>query len=416
MKIAILGTRGIPGRYGGFETFAEQLSKRLVDLGHEVTVYCRRPFTAPDDVVDPRIRRVILPTIQNKHLDTAFHTFLSIFHVLFMDIDLVLLCNVANSPLAWIPRLFGIPTVLNVDGLDRKRRKWSTFARCYLSLCELLAVITPTRIVTDAPPIQEYFWRRYRKRSTMIAYGAEVPDDCGTLKDFDLPEKKYILYVSRLEPENNPELVIRAYREVQTDWPLVMVGGNCYDHRFVDRLKELADQRVIFPGPTYGKKYWQLLLNAGFYICACEVGGFHPALIEAMAAQNAVLSLDTPENRETAGACGLFFQHKTSDLAAQMGHLLQDAGLRGELGRMAESRARSVFSWDEVTAKYESLFCEMLNKKTATPIRTTPPKAGETSSDSGFHPASAPVLGHPVKDYDLEFRVSSPKGNGKLAR
>ena len=175
MKIAILGTRGIPARYGGFETFADQLSQRLVAHGHEVTVYCRRPFTSPSDVVDPRIRRVILPTISQKHLDTLFHTFLSAIHVVFTDVEVVLICNSANSPWAWSPRLAGQPVVLNVDGLDRTRKKWNLFARSFLLLCEALSAVTPTCIVTDARRIQEYYWRRYRARSTMIAYGAEVP-------------------------------------------------------------------------------------------------------------------------------------------------------------------------------------------------------------------------------------------------
>lgn len=413
MKIAILGTRGIPGRYGGFETLAEQLSKRLADHGHEVTVYCRHTFTKPGDVVDPRIRRIILPTIHNKYFDTAFHTSLSVMHVLFMKVDVILLCNVANSTLAWIPRLFGIPTVLHVDGLDRKRRKWNFFVRCYLCLCELLALITPTRIVTDAPPIQEYFCRRYGKRSTMIAYGSQVPEDCGTLEDFDLPQKRYILYVSRLEPENNPELVIRAYRQVHTDWPLVMVGGNCYDCRFVDRLKHLADDRVVFPGPIYGRKYWQLLQNAGLYVSACEVGGLHPALIEALAAQSAVLCLDTPENRETAGDCGVFFQREASDLAAGMARLLQDSALRDELGRRAKIRARDVFGWDEVTERYESLFSEVLPERISAPVRTVASVesgvlAGAREPAAGFQEQLAAVEG-PV----LDLSAPSAKGNGK---
>ena len=359
MKIAILGTRGIPARYGGFETFAEQLANRLVAHGEEVTVYCRKPFTTPEDVVDPRIRRVILPTISNKFLDTAFNTFLSVFHVLFTDADVVLICNVANSPLAWIPRLAGKPTVLNVDGLDRKRRKWNFVARSFLHFCEFLAAITPSRIVTDAQLIQDYYRRSYRARSTMIAYGAEVPPGCDRLEGFDLPEKKYILYVSRLEPENNPELLLRAYREVETDWPLVIVGGNPYDSAFVDKLKSLADRRVIFLGAVYGKGYWQLLRNAGLYIFACEVGGVHPALIEAMAARNTVLYLDTPENRETAGATGMPFQHDAADLAARMTSLLRDARLREELARGTGERAQAKYGWEETTRKYQALFSEL---------------------------------------------------------
>ncbi len=137
MKIAILGTRGIPARYGGFETFAEHLSARLAARGHQITVYCRRPFTTAHDVIAPGVRRVILPTISRKHFDTAFHTLLSVIHVSFTSADVVLICNVANGPIAWIPRLFGKPTVLNVDGLDRKRKKWSLLGRSVLHFCEI---------------------------------------------------------------------------------------------------------------------------------------------------------------------------------------------------------------------------------------------------------------------------------------
>jgi glycosyltransferase involved in cell wall biosynthesis len=362
MKIAILGTRGIPARYGGFETFAEQLSKRLVAHGHEITVYCRRPFTSRSDVFDRRIRRVILPTISHKYLDTAFHTFLSAIHVTFTDADVVLFCNVANSPWAWIPRLAGKPTVLNVDGLDRKRRKWNFLARGFLALCEALATFTPNRIVTDARLIQDYYRRRFGKDSTMIGYGAEVPPGSDRLEGFDLPPGKFVLYVSRLEPENNPELVIEAYRKVQTDWPLVIVGGNPYDETYVSRLKSAADRRVVFLGGVYGPGYWQLLKNAGLYVFACEIGGVHPALVEAMVAENAVLYLDTPENRETAGDNAMPFRHDAADLAARMTQLLGDESQRAELARKARQRAEAAFGWEAITRSYESLFTAVLGK------------------------------------------------------
>src|SRR5579883_2325930 len=241
MKIAILGTRGIPARYGGFETFAEELAIRMAARKHDVTVYCRRAFTTPTDVVPVGVRRVILPSIAAKHFDTACHTFISLIHVSFTDADVVLICNVANGPIAWIPRVSGKPTVLNVDGLDRKRKKWNLLARLVLQFCELLSAFTPNRVVTDSRLMQEYYWQHYRKKSTMIAYGAQVPLASDDFKRFDLSPRKFVLYVSRLEPENNPELVITAYRKLQTDWPLVMVGGNAYDEEYVARLRSLAD-------------------------------------------------------------------------------------------------------------------------------------------------------------------------------
>jgi glycosyltransferase involved in cell wall biosynthesis len=181
-----------------------------------------------------------------------------------------------------------------------------------------------------------------------------------TTRSLDLPAKRFILYVSRLEPENNPELLLDAYRRVRTDWPLVIVGGNAYDAPYVERLKSLADRRVIFLGPVYGNGYWQLLRDAGLYVFACEVGGVHPALIEAMAAQMPVLYLDTPENRETAGNGGMPFRADGADLAAGISRLLADANLRQELGRNAQERASRVFGWEETTQKYESLFSELI--------------------------------------------------------
>jgi glycosyltransferase involved in cell wall biosynthesis len=362
MKIAILGTRGIPARYGGFETFAEQISKRLAGRGHKVVVYCRKAFARPNDEIPYGVRRKILPSISSKHLDTFSHTLLSIIHVIFTDADVVLLCNVANSPFAWLPRLLGKPVILNIDGLDRKRRKWGPLGRLYLFICEMLAVFTPTRLVTDAQVIQEYFWRCYRKRSTMIAYGAEVPRETNGHSRFSLPLKKYILYVSRLEPENNPELVIGAYRNVETDWPLVVVGGNPYDGAFVSHLKASSDSRVIFTGPVYGEGYWELQRNAGMYICASEVGGTHPGLVEAMAAQNTIIYLNTPENLETVGECGIPFGQNVEELAHKMKSVIESSQLRNELGRRARDRALCTYGWEGITSKYEALLSETLGQ------------------------------------------------------
>ena len=357
MKIAILGTRGIPARYGGFETLADQLAKRLVQRGHQVAVYCRKPFVKPDDDFDHRIRRIILPTISNKHFDTLFHTFLSVLHVLFTDADVLLICNVANSPVAWIPRLVGKPTALNVDGLDRKRRKWNFLGQWFLHFCEVLAAFTPTRLVTDAGTIREYFRQRYHKTSEMIAYGAEpVRTDNSEFSDFGLSSRRYILYVARLEPENNPELVIRAYRDVDTDWPMMVVGGNPYRPAYVQQLKSMADNRVIFTGPIYGDDYWKLQNNAGLFVFAGEIGGVHPALVEAMAAPNAILYLDTPTNHETTGGCGISFRPEQRELAEKLSQLIASPEQVDGLRERAQRFARENYNWEKIVDQYERLF------------------------------------------------------------
>jgi glycosyltransferase involved in cell wall biosynthesis len=308
------------------------------------------------------VKRVILPTISRKHFDTIFNTFLSVLHVPFTDADVILLCNVGNSSLAWIPRLFGKPTVLHVDGLDRKRKKWGWFARQFLLACELLSAYTPTQLLTDAVAIRDYYLRRYGRDSAMITYGAEVPA-CPEVRwdehDFGVRQRGYILYVCRLEPENNPELVLRAYSKLNAEWPLVVVGDNKYTPGYVERLKALAGPNVRFLGSVYGTRYWELQNNAGLFVSAFEVGGIHPSLVEAMAAGNTVLYLDTKENREAVGDCGVAFRSDVDELASVMQRLLDSPRLRCHLSRKASARAADLYSWERIVDQYEALFGEL---------------------------------------------------------
>src|ERR1044071_2506393 len=174
MRIAILGTRGIPASYGGFETFAEHLSTRLVARGHEVTVYCRAHYISPRQLEYQGVRLRVLPTIRHKYFDTVVHAFLSAVDAAPRRYDAALICNAANAPFAPILRLAGTPVAINVDGLEHKRKKWNWIARRYYRLAEKLATILPNETVTDAKVIQDYYLARYRAQSTMIAYGAEV--------------------------------------------------------------------------------------------------------------------------------------------------------------------------------------------------------------------------------------------------
>lgn len=362
MKIAIVGTRGIPNKYGGFERFAEQVSSKFADHGHDVTVYCRRAFTESDDIYDQRVKRVIVPSVHQKHLDTWVSTFFAAIHAAFAKYDVILMCNVANAPLAYIPRVFGTPVVLNVDGLDRKRGKWNWFGAQVLHFCEWVSSFSPTRLVTDARAIHDYYKQKYRANSTVIGYGSEMPRGDYPLNGFRLQPERYVLYVSRLEPENNPELVLRSWRKVETDWPLVMVGDNRYDAAYERSLHELADERVIFTGAVYGDGYWALQKHAGVFVFACEVGGVHPALIESMAAQNATLYLGTVENDETAGDAAVRSGKSEDELAQKLQALISNDEERRQWGVRAKERAEALYAWQAVARKYEKLFEEILQK------------------------------------------------------
>ncbi len=165
-----------------------------------------------------------------------------------------------------------------------------------------------------------------------------------------------------MEPENNPDLVLRSWRNVRSDWPLVMVGDNPYDTGYIARLKSLGDERVRFTGAIYGDGYWALQKHAGVFVFACEIGGVHPALIEAMAASNPVLYLDTPENAETAGDAAIRYDKSEADLAEKLQTMLDDSGAREDLAVRAKQRADALYRWEAIAGKYEKVFAELVKK------------------------------------------------------
>lgn len=368
MKIAILGTRGIPANYGGFETFAEQLSGRLAARGHAVTVYGRKHYSTTDAQFYRGVRLVTLPTIRHKYFDTIVHAFLSVLHAAPRRYDVILICNAANSIFAFIPRLFGTPTLVNVDGLERKRKKWNWLGRKYYLVSEWLSTFLPTAIVTDAQVIQDYYATRYHKDSAMIAYGAEVARRAAPepLRRYGLEPNRYILYVSRLEPENNAHLVIEAYEQVKTDLPLVIVGGAPYAQEYIAQLKSTTDPRIKFVGFVFGEDYRALQQNAYCYVHATEVGGTHPALIEAMGAGNCALTLNTPENREVIGDAGIIYE-SVDDLVIQLQRVLADPSIIGEYRRRAMARVMKLYNWEQITDQYEVLLAQLAGVESLEP-------------------------------------------------
>jgi glycosyltransferase involved in cell wall biosynthesis len=357
MNIAIMGIRGIPARYGGFETFAEQLSTRLVERGHEVTVYGRTHYVSVPEKIYKGVDLVVLPTIQHKYLDTVVHTFLCVLHAWFKPYDVVLFCNAANALAAGLARLSGKRVILNVDGIERQRKKWNWIGRTYYHLCEWLATKLAHTLVTDARVIEEYYQSRYGKESTMIAYGAEVgrKPNPERLAAMGLRPERYVLYVSRLEPENNAHIVIEAFEQVKTDMNLVIVGDAPYAKSYIRQLKSTRDPRIIFTGFVFGENYRVLQQNAYCYVHATEVGGTHPALIEAMGFGNCVLVLDTPENREVVATAGLYYKD-TDELRDQLQRVIDDPDLIAAYQPRAMARVAEHYSWETITDQYERLF------------------------------------------------------------
>jgi len=357
VRIALLGTRGIPANYGGFETFAEELSIRLVERGHEVTVYCRE---RPGTPIYRGVKLQYLPTIRHKYFDTLAHTFNSTLHLLRHRTDVALYCNGANAIFTPWPRLAGVHVALNVDGIERLRKKWNAMAKAWYLISEWLATFCPTVMVTDAQTIQAYYRSRYRKTSTFIPYGADIgkTPSATVLAELGLEHGRYFLYVSRMEPENHALEVRQAFEQIVTPMKLALVGDAPYAHDYIRAVRDTRDPRVVIPGAIYGHGYRELGSHCFAYIHATEVGGTHPALIEAMGRGALVLYRNTPENSEVAANAGIPFE--PDNLVAKLRQLLaMTEAERDVLRRRATDRVRNQYSWDAVTNAYESLLKRM---------------------------------------------------------
>lgn len=358
MKIAIVGTRGVPARYGGFETCAEELSLGLVKKGYKVLVSCRR-YLYPERFVMYKGVYLCYPfSIPGKITDTFSHTFFSILRVLIWSPDVILIFNSANSPLAVIPKVFGKKVIINIDGLEWKRAKWGKIARMYYKFAEFFSSVIADVIVSDAKAIEEYYLRKYKRRSVYIPYGAPNIEsrEQAILEKYGLKPDGYFFIGSRLEPENHQDMAVEAFQNVKTDKFLVVAGGANWESPYVKKLQKIRDKRIIFLGPVYEAGHIEELhSNAYVYIHGNEVGGTNPALLKAMGSGNCIIAFDVPFNREVLGDAGLYFKD-VHELKRNIELLLENKDLLNSLRKRAKERALNLYKWEDVIDGYEKIF------------------------------------------------------------
>ena len=359
MRIALVGTRGIPAAYSGFETAVEHLARRFGARGHEVTVYCR-PHMVARRRRHAGARLVHLPTVPAKHLDTLVHTALSTAHLAARERpDVAIYFIAGNAPLVPLARLAGVPSVLQVDGLDSERAKWSGPARALLRLAERAAPSAATVAVTDSEAVADAFERRYGRRLATVTYGAELPDPGGDAwcRRLGVEPGRFVLFVGRLVPENNAHLLVEAHRGLGSGWPLVVVGDAPYAREYGDALRAAAGPDVRFPGYVFGEGYAELVHRAGVMCAPTEVGGTHPVIVEGMAAGAPLLVSDHPPTLEVVGDAAATFPLAggAPALAEALGALIADPERRNELSRRAAQRARERHSWDRAAERYLEL-------------------------------------------------------------
>lgn len=361
MRCALIGTRGVPARYGGFETAIEEVGQRLASRGHEVTVFCRtRPGEEPGEPVHLGMKRVVLPAMRKRSLETLSHTSLSVIHHALGNADAAIMFNAANSLLLPVIRARRIPVATHVDGLEWQRSKWGPAGRHYYRLAEALSVRWSDALIADAQGIADYYDSEFGAETRLIAYGAPIlaSSGAGRLAELGLERHRYHLVVAWFEPENHVLEIVRGYVASRSRWPLVVVGSAPYSDEYTNAIEGAADRRVRLLGGVWDQDLLDALYaNALTYIHGHSVGGTNPSLLRAAGAAAPVIAFDVSFNREVIKEDGQFFDTSDSLSAAlEYSELHSDATvLRGKSLQASIVR----YNWDDVSISYERLLSEL---------------------------------------------------------
>ncbi len=389
LSIAMVGTRGVPAHYGGFETCVEEVGSRLAARGHRVVVYCRRTAGEPAPSSHLGMELVQLPAVPRRALETLSHTAVTVAHLAVHRTDVALVFNAANAPLLPVVRSRRIPVATHVDGLEWRRSKWGPTGRRYYRAAEALAVRWSDAVIADAPGIAAYYLAEFGAPTTLIAYGAPIIDPpLDRLGELGLTPRGYHLVVARFEPENNVHVVLEGYRTAAARLPLVVVGSAPYSDEYTARLHRLGDERVRFLGGVWDPELLDQLYAGCFtYLHGHSVGGTNPSLLRAIGAGAPTLAFDVVFNRDVLGEAGTYFS-SPADVRAAVEHAEQDPP--GERARGARLRERArAYRWDDVADSYE----ELCRRLVAGPAR--PNLSGRRSSRSRVSPVpSSPLPDH----------------------
>ncbi len=362
LRVAFIGGRGVISKYSGIETYYEEVGRRLAQMGHEVTVYCRTYFT-PAQAEHNGMRLVRLPTIRSKHLETVVHTLLSTAHALTQRYDVVHYHALGPALFSSLPRLVGEKTAVTVQGLDWQRKKWGRLASAVLRLGERASVKLPNGTMVVSQALQQ----RYREAHGMETF--YVPNG-GLLREWREPRKilewglepgRYVLFLGRFSPEKGCHLLVEAFEQLDTDVKLVMAGASSYCDEYSRELRTHASERIRMLDWVSGETLDELLTNAMLFVLPSDLEGLSLALLDAMGAELCVLTSDVPENREVVDGAGFTFKRGSSaDLAERLRFLVANPVVREAAGRAAKTRIREHYQWHTIAADIEKAYFEMM--------------------------------------------------------
>ncbi|WP_238421084.1 glycosyltransferase [Gordonia sp. 'Campus'] len=354
--VAIVGTRGYPSYYGGFETLIRKLVPFLTERGWRVVVYCRSGVDRLDDGAGgDSVVQVFSPGIEKKSLSTLSYGLTSSIDTAFRDVDVALVMNVANG--YWLPilRARGVPVVLNVDGIEWERQKWGGLAKRVFRAGAVLSARYADRIVCDSLAIRDRWVSEFARVGAYIPYGGTEAGELEPVRGYRTGE--YILYVARFVPENSVAEFVAAVERLPAGQQVVIVGSSGYGGEIEERVAALADacESVTWLGHiSNDDELLALWQNCGAYFHGHSVGGTNPALVQAMACGAPTVARDTKFNREVLGDAGVFTEPDPEAIAEALISVMGNCDARIELGRSAMQRQREYFTWNGVCEAYES--------------------------------------------------------------
>jgi glycosyltransferase involved in cell wall biosynthesis len=373
MNIAVLGTRGIPANYGGFETCAEQLSQRWVSCGHEVLVYARKERYPERRASCNGAALRYTSSLHRFGLGTPSATLAAAFDLILRGRKYrwVHLYNTGNAFLLPLLRVLGFRVLISVDGIEWRREKWGPLQKLAHKYGARLAARFADRVVVDNDAVGDFYLRRFKCATTTIAYGAQPirrrADDQETLSGFGLKPDGYCIFIGRIVPEKGLRELIDAYQQLKTDLVLVIVGDDVHT-AYRKEIWARQSSRVRMVGYQYGRVCDQLLANARMYVSASRLEGTSPALLSAMSAEVCCLVNGMPENRSTAGNSVAFYeQDNVEDLVRTWQALLDDPERLATLASSGLAHQRRFYDWDAIARRYLQLFDEVERARSNTP-------------------------------------------------
>ena len=365
MKIAMLGTKGIPATWGGIERHVEEVAVRLAAKGHDVTVYCRPYYTTTDEKLYKGVHLKKLPTIPSKSLDAIVHTFIATMHTMMEDYDIVHYHALGPGTLAILARMAGKNAVISVHGLDWQREKWGRQAKLFLKFGERASVLFPYYTIAVSKYLKNYLEEKYDRPVRYIASGVvnpvfRAPDK---IRQFGLGEKDYILFVARLVPEKGCHFLIDAYKKINPKLKLVIAGGSSHSDEYVDELRKHESDKIIFTDYVFGETLQELFSNAYCYVQPSTIEGLPITLLEAVSYGSCVVVSDIPPNTEIVQDAGVTFESQNvDDLSEALSMVIDNPILARELGERAREHGFAEFTFDKVADQIERLYQEVMER------------------------------------------------------